>query len=323
MTAPALSVTDLHIATATGDPIVTGLSVTLDPGEMLALIGESGSGKTTTALALLGWANPGTAITHGRIVIGDTHLLGRPERETRRLRSRLVSYVPQDPARALNPARRVGPQLTEILTVHGRTRDQERAICRALDQVQLPTDRRFRRRFPHQLSGGQRQRLTIAQALLLQPRLIVLDEPTTGLDALTQHELLTQLDHLRTHIGAAMVTSPTTWPRSPAAPTRLPSSTPAPWSNTDRPPPCSTGPATRTPAGSSTPYPTRAAPPRSPVFPEPSRPSAPDQTDAHSRRAAPTPATPAPRRSPPPTPRAPLPVTRSDATTRSSRHVAG
>lgn len=202
---PALRVSDLTVATNHGDPIVSGLSVTLHPGEMLALIGESGSGKTTTALAMLGWANPGTVITSGQIHIGGTPILGRPETQTRRLRSRLVSYVPQDSARALNPARRIGAQLAEILRAHGQPGDRDRAIARVLEQVQLPIDRGFRRRFPHQLSGGQRQRLTIAQALLLQPELIVLDEPTTGLDTLTQHDLLTHLDQLRANLGAAMV----------------------------------------------------------------------------------------------------------------------
>lgn len=202
---PALRVDDLTVATAYGDPIVSGLSMTLHPGEMLALIGESGSGKTTTALAMLGWANPGTVITCGQIHISDTPILGRPEQQTRRLRSRLVSYVPQDPGRALNPARRVGAQLAEILRAHGKRGDRERTIARVLEQVRLPTGRGFQRRFPHQLSGGQRQRLTIAQALLLEPALIVLDEPTTGLDTLTQHELLTHLDQLRIQVGAAMV----------------------------------------------------------------------------------------------------------------------
>lgn len=202
---PVLRVDDLSVATTNGDPIVSGLSLTLHQGEMLALIGESGSGKTTTALALLGWANPGTAITGGQIHIGDTPILGRPERQTRLLRSRLVSHVPQDPARALNPARRVGAQLAEILRAHDKARDRRQAIVRALDQVGLPTDRGFQRRYPHQLSGGQRQRVTIAQALLLRPALIVLDEPTTGLDTLTQHDVLTHLDDLREQVGAAMV----------------------------------------------------------------------------------------------------------------------
>ncbi|OZV77008.1 hypothetical protein CA850_24885 [Micromonospora echinospora] len=201
----AVAVDGLRVHTDSGRPIVDGVTFDLAAGHLLALIGASGSGKTTTALALLGWANPGTSITAGSIRIAGEPVLGRTDTDLRRLRSRLVSYVPQDPLHALNPARRVGRQLFEILHAHRRTRDADAVIGRALDRARLPTDRRFLRRYPHQLSGGQRQRVVIAQALLLEPAVVVLDEPTTGLDAATQHEFLTHLDRLRAETGAAMV----------------------------------------------------------------------------------------------------------------------
>ncbi|MFI6824131.1 ABC transporter ATP-binding protein [Micromonospora sp. NPDC050187] len=201
----AVAVDGLRVRTDAGQPIVDSVTFDLAAGHLLALIGASGSGKTTTALALLGWANPGTTITAGTVRIEGQPILCRADTDLRRLRSRLVSYVPQDPLQALNPARRIGRQLSEILRAHQRARDADAVIGRALDRARLPTDRRFLRRYPHELSGGQRQRVVIAQALLLEPAVIVLDEPTTGLDAVTQHEFLTRLDRLRAETGAAMV----------------------------------------------------------------------------------------------------------------------
>ncbi|MDQ7905279.1 ABC transporter ATP-binding protein [Phytohabitans sp. ZYX-F-186] len=202
---PAVEVRGLRVVAGAGRPIVDDVSFTVHPGHFLAVIGESGSGKTTTALALLGFANPGTAITGGAVRIAGEPMLGRAEPQIRRLRAQLVSYVPQDPAQALNPARRVGTQLTEILRAHGRAASADKAVSRALEHARLPGDRAFLRRFPHQLSGGQRQRVVIAQALVLDPAVVVLDEPTTGLDTATQHEFLAHLDRLRAETGAAMV----------------------------------------------------------------------------------------------------------------------
>ncbi|GAA2511107.1 ABC transporter ATP-binding protein [Pilimelia columellifera subsp. columellifera] len=204
-TRPAVAVEGLCVQTAAGRPIVTDVSFSVAAGNILAVIGESGSGKTTTALALLGYANPGTVVVAGTVIVADRVISGRPERETRRLRSTLVSYVPQDPTQALNPARRVGKQLAEILRAHGHRADAGAVIGRALAQARLPTDKRFLRRYPHQLSGGQRQRVVIAQALLLNPAVIVLDEPTTGLDALTQQEVVAHLDRLRAETNTALV----------------------------------------------------------------------------------------------------------------------
>lgn len=202
---PAVQVTDLRVDTQHADPIVEGITFQLAPGQLLALIGESGSGKTTTALALLGWGNPGTVISGGEVRIAGESMLGRGDAELRGLRARLISYVPQDPLRALNPALRIGRQLDEILRAHRVSQGRERMIAQALQRARLPADRGFLRRFPHQLSGGQRQRVVIAQALLLEPAVVVLDEPTTGLDPVTRREFVGHLDQLRAETGAAMV----------------------------------------------------------------------------------------------------------------------
>ncbi|MGH8908725.1 MAG: ATP-binding cassette domain-containing protein, partial [Egibacteraceae bacterium] len=123
----------------------------------------------------------------------------------RRLRGRLVSFVAQEPGEALNPAIRVGRQIGELLAVHTPQRDHRAAVEQALASVRLPSDRRFQRRFPHQLSGGQQQRVALAQAFVCEPSLVVLDEPTTGLDVVTQALLLAEIRRLREATDAAIV----------------------------------------------------------------------------------------------------------------------
>lgn len=171
--------------------VVKDIHLVLQPGEICGLVGESGSGKTTTALAALGYARAGMELS-GSVKVGGVELIGADESTLRQARSSAVSYVPQDPATALNPAIRVGRQLEEVMA--WRLRDRRRIdhdrIHEVLTQVNLPTTREFLRRYPHQLSGGQMQRVCIAMALLNRPGLIVFDEPTTGLDVTTQKRVL-------------------------------------------------------------------------------------------------------------------------------------
>ncbi|MGX7678534.1 ABC transporter ATP-binding protein [Jatrophihabitans sp. DSM 45814] len=190
----------------TGYDIVRDVSLSLRPGDVLGLVGESGSGKTTLALALLGFARPGTEIT-GSVRIGGTDIIAASDTERRRARGRLVSYVPQDPATALNPAMRIGAQLDEMLAVSRRERRQldRSRISELLTKVQLPTSEEFLRRYPHQLSGGQLQRVSIAMAVLNKPRLIVFDEPTTGLDVTTQSRVLDTIRDLISSEDAAAI----------------------------------------------------------------------------------------------------------------------
>jgi peptide/nickel transport system ATP-binding protein len=202
---PRLEVVDLRVETATGVPVVEEVSFALDAGEVLGLVGESGSGKTTVALALLGYARAGLRIASGEVRVGDRDLLRLSEQDLRRLRGRLVSYVPQDAAKSLNPSIRVGDLVEELIDLHLPERSSPAKVAAALERVSLPTEVEFLRRFPHQLSGGQQQRLTLALALACDPDVVVLDEPTTGLDVVTQRHILAEVARLCRESGVAAV----------------------------------------------------------------------------------------------------------------------
>jgi peptide/nickel transport system ATP-binding protein len=168
--------------------IVEEVVLEVRAGEILGVVGESGSGKTTLGLALLGYCKRGTRVDGGKVFVAGRELAGLSPREVRRLRGRTVSYIPQSPASALNPALRVGIQLRECLTGDDRTVLER--VREVLREVALPDDDAFLARYPHQLSGGQQQRVAIAMAFVARPALIVLDEPTTGLDVSTQSHVL-------------------------------------------------------------------------------------------------------------------------------------
>ncbi len=212
MTGPVVQVGGLCVRLAKGGlPIVDDVSFTISAGEVLGLVGESGSGKTTVSTALLGYYRRGAEHSGGDVVI-DGHTIGDlTEPELRRLRGAVVSYVPQDPAMALNPAMRIGTQIVETLRTHLPDQDGAQRADRvrsSLGEVALPSDAAFLRRFPHQLSGGQQQRVAIAIAFACRPRVIVCDEPTTGLDVTTQATVLeTVRDLCRAHDVAALYVS--------------------------------------------------------------------------------------------------------------------
>ena len=183
---------------------VEDASLEAGAGEMLALVGESGSGKTTLGYALLNMVPPPGRIVRGRVIVDGVDVLRLRGEELRRARGELVSMVFQNPFTTLDPVRRIGDQLEEVLTEHGVPRTEARVRARRLlEEVGLPGD--AAERYPHQLSGGQRQRVAIAAAIALNPRVLVADEPTTALDVLVQEQIMDLLDELRRKHGMAVV----------------------------------------------------------------------------------------------------------------------
>jgi peptide/nickel transport system ATP-binding protein len=197
--------------TGTDIDVVDEIALEIYPGEVLGLVGESGSGKTTVGMALLGHVRSGGAVSGGVIRIDGRDLASLSTGDLRRLRGGTVSYIPQDPGTSLNPALRISTQLEEILEAHATSMTGEQRTARlreALEEVALPSDDTFLKRYPHQLSGGQQQRVAIAMAFANRPRVIVCDEPTTGLDVTTQARVLeTVRDLCRTHQVAALYVS--------------------------------------------------------------------------------------------------------------------
>jgi peptide/nickel transport system ATP-binding protein len=209
VSAPVVDVTGLRIElVGSGVDIVDEIVLQIHAGEVLGLVGESGSGKTTVGMALLGHVRGGGRQSGGTVSVDGRDLDSLGEAELRRLRGGVVSYIPQDPGTALNPALRIGTQLSEILDAHagGRSEEERRQRVReSLREVALPSEDTFLRRYPHQLSGGQQQRVAIAMAFANRPKVIVCDEPTTGLDVTTQsHVLETVRDLCRSHRVAAL-----------------------------------------------------------------------------------------------------------------------
>ena len=205
---PTIECTGLRVATTGGREVLQGVDYAVAPGEILALVGESGSGKTTAALAALGHFRTGLEYAGGTIAFrGHTEshddLLALPAATIRGVRGRLVSYVPQDPALSLNPLLRIGTQVSEVLEAHSYDGDATARAREVLGDVGLPTDDAFLRRYPHQLSGGQQQRVGIAAAFANRPDVVVLDEPTTGLDVTTQGLVLDTVRELVTRSRTA------------------------------------------------------------------------------------------------------------------------
>ncbi len=213
MTVPSVVVDKLQISMSgpAKTHIVDDVSFDIAPGEVLGLVGESGSGKTTVGLALLGHTRRGVTITGGSVRVGTTEVLKMSEAELAHLRGGLVSYVPQDPAAALNPALTIGTQMREILEAHNFGADagaRTERVAEMMREVALPDDHAYLKRYPHELSGGQQQRVGLAIAFACRPRVIVLDEPTTGLDVTTQaHVLSTVRDLAQAHGVAALYVS--------------------------------------------------------------------------------------------------------------------
>jgi len=188
-------------------PIVKGVSFNVERGEVVALIGESGSGKTTIALSALGYTKPGLVFTGGEVRLDGQDVISMPAEEKRELRGNRVAYLAQSAAATFNPALTIGEQVTESAVFHGRLSQEEanqraESLYRALE---LPDPERLGRRYPHQVSGGQLQRLMAAMALCGKPDLLLLDEPTTALDVTTQIEVLKAFKAVIKQEGSAAV----------------------------------------------------------------------------------------------------------------------
>jgi peptide/nickel transport system ATP-binding protein len=187
---------------------VDDVSFSLAPSEVLGLVGESGCGKSTVATALLGHVAPTARVVGGQVRLGDESLFDLPPPQLAQYRGRRIGFVPQNPATALSPNRRVGAQLAEVVLHHGAASTREQALALAREQfalVGLPHPDDLLGRYPHELSGGQQQRVCIAIAVSCRPELLVLDEPTTGLDVTTQARIVDLLNELRARSGVAML----------------------------------------------------------------------------------------------------------------------
>ena len=197
MTSPLLAVENLRVTAPGGQTILHDVSFTLERGETLGMAGESGSGKTMTALALMGLL-PATMVVQGRMRLDGVPLPASGSDEWDAIRGRRIGMVFQEPLTALNPAMTVGDQIAEGLVWHRNMswRQARHEAVRLMDRVRIDQAAERAGRYPHQLSGGQRQRVCIAIAVALRPALLIADEPTTALDVTVQREVLDLLADL-------------------------------------------------------------------------------------------------------------------------------
>jgi peptide/nickel transport system ATP-binding protein len=206
-----LDIRDLYISLPAGadrEHAVAGVSLDLQPQELLCVVGESGSGKSLTARAVMGLLPaPHVRASGGQIMFGGEDLLKVSLQRLRDIRGKDISMIFQEPMTALNPLMTIGDQIDEVLKVHTRLPRRRRRdnIVVLLNDVQLPDPERMIASYPHQLSGGQRQRAMIAMALILEPKILIADEPTTALDVTTQAQILALIKKLQDEHGTGVL----------------------------------------------------------------------------------------------------------------------
>src|SRR5699024_7443154 len=207
---PVLQVRDLNVAYTSrrvSTPVIHDVSLSISAGDVVALVGESGSGKTTTARAILGLLPENGHVLGGQILLGGTDITGWPDKRMSAIRGPRIGWIPQDPNNSLNPLKRIGDSLAEVLRIHrwaDKPAIQTRVIA-LLDRVGIPEPAARARQYPHELSGGMKQRVLIASAIALKPDLIIADEATSALDVTVQRTILDLLDELRAEIGTAVL----------------------------------------------------------------------------------------------------------------------
>ena len=209
MNGPLLEVADLNVIYKTYEgtvAAVNGVEFSLEAGRTLGLVGESGAGKTTTALSIMGLVpSPPGIITSGSVNFAGKNLLSFSEKEMKKIRGNHISMIFQDPMTSLNPVVTVGVQISEALVAHQNLSEAEaeKKAMEMLEKVQIPGQRY--REYPHEFSGGMRQRVVIAMALACNPGLIIADEPTTALDVTIQAQVLELMRSLKEEFSTAMI----------------------------------------------------------------------------------------------------------------------
>ncbi|KIC48659.1 ABC transporter ATP-binding protein [Tateyamaria sp. ANG-S1] len=202
-----LDIKGLTLRLRGGPTILRSVSLRVASGKVHGLVGESGAGKSTIGKAVLGTLPRAIEITGGEIWLDGVNLLALPPRERRRRIGATAALIPQDPLTALNPSKRIGPQITRrLIDILGWSKaDANRRARDILDEVHIPDVARVMRSYPHELSGGMRQRVLIASAFAAEPKLIVADEPTTALDVTVQKQILRLINEMRARHGTALL----------------------------------------------------------------------------------------------------------------------
>ena len=204
-----LEIKDLYVQyTTDGRAVeaVNGITITVKKGDTLGLVGETGAGKTTTALAIMGLVpDPPGKVTSGEILLNGENLLQKSAKELRTIRGKDIAMISQDPMTSLNPVLPVGDQIREVILLHEKLSKAEAThkACQMLELVGIPAERYDE--YPHQFSGGMKQRVIIAIALACNPKLLIADEPTTALDVTIQAQVLEMMRDLKEKYGTAMI----------------------------------------------------------------------------------------------------------------------